>query len=160
MQTRLYRSRTDKMIAGVCSGLGHYLAIDPTWVRLFFVLMALATAGSVSLMAYLILWVVMPYADAETAPAQPGDGELSARMHQVGDEMRESLRTANSGFIVGGALVFLGLAFLVQNLGIRWLHWFNLSQFWPLLVIAFGVMIIVRRSQLNQDDDTSIAQER
>lgn len=160
MQTRLYRSRTDKMIAGVCGGLGHYLAIDPTWVRLFFVLVAVATAGSVSLMAYLILWVVMPYEGAETTAVQAGDTELSSRIHEVGGEMRESLSTANTGIVVGGALVFLGLAFLVQNLGIRWLHWFNLGQLWPLLLIAFGVMVIVRRSNVDHEGDASIAQER
>jgi len=55
---RLYRSRTDKMIAGVCGGLGHYFGIDPTIVRLAFVVIALAVGSGI--LAYLILWLVIP----------------------------------------------------------------------------------------------------
>lgn len=60
METKkLYRSRTDKMIAGVCGGLGRYLGIDPTLVRLLFVLLVLLGVGS-GLLIYLILMVVVP----------------------------------------------------------------------------------------------------
>jgi len=55
---RLYRSRKDQMLAGVCAGLGDYLNIDPTIIRLLFV--ALALAGGPGVIAYLILWVVTP----------------------------------------------------------------------------------------------------
>lgn len=55
---RLYRSRTDHMIAGVCGGLGHYFGIDPTLVRLAFVILALA--GMSGGLAYLIMWIVVP----------------------------------------------------------------------------------------------------
>ncbi|HEX9116593.1 MAG TPA: PspC domain-containing protein, partial [Anaerolineae bacterium] len=61
MSTRLYRSRKDHMVAGVCGGLGEYLGIDSTLVRLFFVLLALPGAG-VGFALYLILWVILPYA--------------------------------------------------------------------------------------------------
>jgi len=46
------------MLAGVCSGLGRYLNIDPTIVRLIFVLMFLL--GGHGLLVYIILWIVMP----------------------------------------------------------------------------------------------------
>ncbi len=55
---RLYRSRNDKMIAGVCGGLAHYLGIDATIVRLIFVVLLLIGVGSPGLI-YLILWLVM-----------------------------------------------------------------------------------------------------
>ena len=55
---KLYRSRKDKMIAGVCGGLAEYFGIDPVIVRLITLVFAL-TAGS-GLLAYLILWVVVP----------------------------------------------------------------------------------------------------
>jgi len=55
---RLYRSKTDTMIGGVCSGLAKYLNIDPTIVRLVFVLMLLL--GGHGLLVYLILWLVIP----------------------------------------------------------------------------------------------------
>jgi phage shock protein C len=55
---RLYRSRSDKMIAGVCGGLADYLGIDSTIVRLVFVALFLIGVGSPGL-AYLVLWLVM-----------------------------------------------------------------------------------------------------
>ena len=55
---RLYRSRNSRMIAGVCGGLGEYLGIDPTIVRLIFV--AAVLAGFAGVLAYLILAVVIP----------------------------------------------------------------------------------------------------
>ncbi len=58
MQPRLNRSRTDKMMAGVCGGLGEYFSIDPIIVRLIFVLVTL-TSG-VGLPVYILLWVLMP----------------------------------------------------------------------------------------------------
>ena len=55
---RLYRSRDDRMIAGVCGGLGEYFGVDPVVIRLGFLLLALTTG--VGLVAYFILAVVVP----------------------------------------------------------------------------------------------------
>lgn len=55
---RLYRSRTNRQIAGVCGGLGEYFGIDPTLIRVLFVL-AFLVAGQ-GLLLYIILWLVMP----------------------------------------------------------------------------------------------------
>jgi phage shock protein C len=54
----LERSTNDKWIGGVCGGLGHYFDIDPTIVRLIF-LVAFFGFGT-GLLVYLVLWVVMP----------------------------------------------------------------------------------------------------
>jgi phage shock protein C len=56
---KLYRSRTDKMVAGVCGGLGRYLGFDPTLIRLAFVLLMLFGVGA-GLLAYLLMMIVMP----------------------------------------------------------------------------------------------------
>jgi phage shock protein C len=59
METKkLYRSRSDKMIAGVCGGLAQYLSLDPTLIRLLFVLIVLL--GGADVLAYLILMIVVP----------------------------------------------------------------------------------------------------
>lgn len=58
MTTQFVRSNNDKIIAGVCGGLGHYLGIDPVFVRLAFVLGVLV--GGVSPLVYVLLWIVMP----------------------------------------------------------------------------------------------------
>lgn len=58
MAKKLYRSRSDKMIAGVCGGLADYSGIDVTIWRIIFVLIALP--GGVSVLVYFILWLLMP----------------------------------------------------------------------------------------------------
>jgi len=57
-EKRLVRVEDGRMIAGVCVGLGRYLGVDPTIVRIIFVLLGLFAAGGVLL--YLILWLIMP----------------------------------------------------------------------------------------------------
>jgi len=67
METRkLYRSRTDKMIAGVCGGLGKYLGVDPTLIRLTFVLLLLFGIGS-GLLVYLAMMLLVPLEPEDAA---------------------------------------------------------------------------------------------
>jgi phage shock protein C len=63
---KLYRSRTDRMLGGVCGGLGEYLGLDSTIVRLIFVILLLT--GTAGFWIYLILLVVIP-----EEPANSGD---------------------------------------------------------------------------------------
>ncbi len=56
---RLYRSRTDKKLCGVCAGIANYLNLDSTVVRLIIVLVGLFTAGT-ALLAYIVMALVMP----------------------------------------------------------------------------------------------------
>ncbi|CCJ34138.1 MULTISPECIES: PspC domain-containing protein [Caloramator] len=58
MEKRLYRSRTDRMIAGVCGGIAKYFDMDPTIVRLLWVLIVML--GGSGILAYIICWIVIP----------------------------------------------------------------------------------------------------
>jgi phage shock protein C len=58
MGNKLYRSRSNRMIAGVCGGIGEYLDIDPTLVRL--ILIVLVFLGLSGVLAYIIAWIVIP----------------------------------------------------------------------------------------------------
>jgi len=70
---RLYRSRTERMIGGVLGGLGAYLGIDPTWVRIAYVVLAIFT-GFPALIVYIIAMVVIPEepVGGVQQPAWPG----------------------------------------------------------------------------------------
>ena len=63
MTKRLYRSKKDRMIAGVCGGLAEYFNIDPVIVRALF-LVLLFGAGS-GILLYLILWLIVPESEAQ-----------------------------------------------------------------------------------------------
>ncbi|MBN2501373.1 MAG: PspC domain-containing protein [Anaerolineales bacterium] len=122
---KLYRSRNDVWIAGVCGGLGRYLGIDPTIVRLFFVL--LFFAGGSGLLIYLLMMLLMPRA--------PEGEELPHAVVPLGENPQAAL-------IVGVVLIVFGGFFFLGNLDIQWLHWMRMGNLWPLLlVIAGGVLL-------------------
>ena len=58
MEKKLRRSN-DRMIAGVCAGLAHYFDLDPTVIRIVYVLLSIFTAFA-GVLVYLILWLIMP----------------------------------------------------------------------------------------------------
>lgn len=62
MEKKLYRSRTNKTFSGVCGGLGEYLNIDPTLVRLLWVLLTFFSAGFPGLIAYIVMACIIPEA--------------------------------------------------------------------------------------------------
>jgi len=72
---RLYRSSTDHMLAGVCGGIAEYLNVDPTLVRVAFVLLALVTGGTGGIL-YGALWIIMPGEPSEKRKHKGKNEEL------------------------------------------------------------------------------------
>ena len=62
-QKRLYRSNTDRQLAGVCGGLGEYFDIDSTLIRLIIAVLAIGGVGT-GILFYIIAWIVIPEAPA------------------------------------------------------------------------------------------------
>ena len=156
MQTRLERSTTNKVVAGVCGGIAEYLQIDPTIVRVFFVIATLMTAGLVVL-GYLVLLVMMPLPGRPTpfvtssgstvAAAEPGatGADTSATtattpsIVRVEDPVTAERRRATFGYF----LVALGVVFLLANLGaFRIVRW---DLVWPLVFVGAGVLLLAQR---------------
>jgi phage shock protein C len=150
MQRRLYRSRTDRMIAGVCGGLGEYLSIDPMFIRLFFVLLTLGQGAGV--LIYLIMWFVLPVEDSPAAQEEStiqipeNSQEFAERAKAMGSEFRQSMVGPNSQgrMVIGFVFIALGLLFLLQNLDISWLQWLRFNILWPFLLIVGGLVLLVR----------------
>ncbi len=57
---KLMRSRKDKMIAGVCGGIAEYFNMDPTLVRIIYVLVSIFSIAFPGILVYIILWLVIP----------------------------------------------------------------------------------------------------
>ncbi len=60
----LRRSRKNRMIAGICGGLGEYFDVDPTLVRVAYVLISILSVAFPGILIYLVLWLVIPKAEA------------------------------------------------------------------------------------------------
>lgn len=151
MQTRLERSTTNRVVAGVCGGIAEYLQIDPTLVRVFFVIATLMTAG-LGFLGYLVLLVMMPlpgkpapFVTNTAAPAastEPGasgaDATLPTAPH-LEDPVTAERRRATFGYF----LVALGVVFLLANLGAFRIVRFDLV--WPLVFVGAGVLLLAQR---------------
>jgi phage shock protein C len=116
---RLVRSRSERVIAGVCGGIGRYLGVDPVLLRIAFIVLALA--NGLGVIGYVVAWVAIP----EERPGQPS---ATAR-----EPRRETGR-----LVIGGSLVVLGLVLLLDRLAP------DLDElFWPVAVVAVGVAIML-----------------
>lgn len=60
MSKRLFRSRTESMLAGVCGGIAEYFELDPTLVRIAYIILSVLSAAFPGLLVYIILWLVIP----------------------------------------------------------------------------------------------------
>lgn len=138
MKTRVYRSRTDRMLGGVCGGLGDYLGIDPTFIRLFFFIILFG--GSVGFWLYLMLWILVP----EEGTAAPGD--FGDRVRTMGNDFTTAVSQPHpkSGLIIGGGLILLGFFWLIEQLNITWLWWWDFDVLWPVLLIVAGGVLLIR----------------
>ena len=142
MKTKLYRSRTDSMLGGVCGGLGPYLGIDTALVRIFFILLTIS--GGAGVLIYLICWVVMPLeggeAVASAAPVGAGAEEISGG---IGAAARRA--SPQAALLLGAALLLFGTVALLRNLGMPWVDWIDAGTLWPLVLIGGGVALMLRR---------------
>lgn len=167
---RLYRSRIDRTIAGVCSGLAKYFDIDTTIVRVLFVVSIFIGGGGI--IAYIILWIVVPEeqiifqsaaqdsqthqsdSDSENSNSNQDpskfdssnfNAEINQKVNEAANEINKILDEARSNKkVLGGTiLILLGVLFLLDNL----LPYFDFGDYWPIILIALGVGIIIKASR-------------
>jgi len=89
---RLFRSEKDKMIAGVCGGLGQYLDIDPVIIRLIFILIAMAGGGGVII--YLLLWLIVPLEGEVQKEQSTVIAENTKEMKETAKKTAEAVKKA------------------------------------------------------------------
>jgi len=130
---RLYKSRTDRVIAGVCGGVGEYFNIDPVLIRIVWVL--LSVLGGSGIIAYIIGIIIIPEAPESAAE------EAEVRKSPAG-------RTA-SQTVWGLILIAIGLIVLVNQFDV--FRYFS-SRFWyiswsvifPIFLVILGAIILFR----------------
>jgi phage shock protein C len=128
---RLHRSRDDRVLAGVCGGLGEYFRIDPVLVRIAFVL--LIFAGGLGILAYILGWIFIP-----EAPDRP-DGESESTLDRAIDAVGEDRR--GGAVVLGLVFVALGILFLLD---VAWPDFLSWEYVWPVALIAVGAAIVFR----------------
>jgi phage shock protein PspC (stress-responsive transcriptional regulator) len=123
----LRRSRDDRVIAGVCGGLGRHFGIDPVILRLVFVILLLA--GGSGILLYVVGWIAIP-------EERPGDA--------LGAPVREGERTGGGAEVIGIVLVALGGFFLLREV---FPDVFDSDYVWPVLLIVIGLVVLARAAK-------------
>ncbi len=142
MVKKLYRSRTDRIIAGVCGGLGEFFAIDPVLFRVLFVVLAF-TGGS-GILIYIIMMLIVPKEE---------DGGIEIDKEKVKETIKESaetfkkemkhVHTRSAGRKVFGILIILvGFAALLRIIFPE--PWFRLDIMGPLFIIFLGLLVLFK----------------
>lgn len=145
MNNKLYRSTTDKMLGGVCAGLGTYFSIDRTIVRLFFVVLTLL--GGFGSLVYIILWIVIPQeGTVDATPGKMDSAEFKERAEAVKDEFVDAVQQPNKNttLFVGAALILAGGYFLLRQMDFAWLNWLDKGFIWAALILLAGVALLIR----------------
>ncbi|HFS66648.1 MAG TPA: PspC domain-containing protein, partial [Flavobacteriia bacterium] len=91
---RLFRDPDDKFLGGVCSGIAHYLGIDPIWVRLFW-LFLVVTYGS-GVLIYFLLWILLPVANT-TSQKLEMEGE-DVTISNIEKKIKEEFKDVSNRF--------------------------------------------------------------
>ncbi|MEW6033703.1 MAG: PspC domain-containing protein [Chloroflexota bacterium] len=143
MAKRFYRSTTERKIWGVCGGLADYFAMDPTLVRVIFVV--LVFVSGIGILLYILLAIAAP--SAGPASESSGSSQPAAPSGSTQQEEREAPEYGRrSGtLLVGAILVAVGIILLLSNLNLAW--WLRWGIIGPLILIALGLMLFLGRGR-------------
>ncbi|MDD3631503.1 MAG: PspC domain-containing protein [Atribacterota bacterium] len=132
MAKKIYRSKKDSIIGGVCGGIAEYFGIDSTLVRLLAILIVFV--GGAGLIAYIIAWIIIPQ-NPEEVPEQEVDYSDTG-----------SHEDRNKHVWGGLILIFLGLFFLTRS----FFPHFILVKFWPIILVVVGIGLIIQSLTRNK----------
>jgi phage shock protein PspC (stress-responsive transcriptional regulator) len=135
MTKRLYRSRQNKMIAGVAGGLGEYFEVDPVIVRAIFIL--LIFGWGMSILAYFILWIIVPLEDPVCDRKVTEEDQLEGSFV---DEVHYPKKRNDKRLLAGIVLIGIGLYLFIGN----FVDWADFHKLWPLIIIAIGIIILLK----------------
>lgn len=131
MSKKIYRSSTDRIISGVCGGLGEYLNIDPSIIRLFWVLLSVLSNSS-GILIYIICTIVIPEKNSNV----------------IYYDENENPNYKNSTLFVGIILILVGISLLIKKL-FPWLTLKSLKifKYSPALLIIAGIYILYNQKK-------------
>lgn len=122
----LRRSRSSRIFAGVCGGIGEYFGVDPVLVRVALILLVVAGFG-LGILLYVIAWLIIPEAQpGDVTRRDPSDSQTGPR------------------FVVGAALIALGAVLLIGNV----LPWFfDKGVLAAMVLVAIGGVLVAQATR-------------
>lgn len=145
--SRLYRSEKNAVIGGVAQGFGEYFNVDPTIIRLLFVLFAIIHGSGVLL--YIVLWIVLPTKDKVMNTPTNTNQTIKDNLSGVRDRFYGFAKSmqgdnkSNGRVIAGLLLLVFGVVILFDNMGLR--LGLDIGKFWPLILVILGFYILSKK---------------
>ncbi len=147
MEKRLYRSRRDKVISGVCGGIAEYFDLDSTIIRLAWVVLILL--GGTGVIAYIIAAIIVPEEpeygfheanneESEEAEAHQIDDECDLGEKKKADVYQKNKKNRNA---IGFLMIILGIFFFSRKM----FTWIDFGYIWPMLLVAAGLYFIIKK---------------
>ena len=147
MNRQLYKSKSNKVFSGVCGGIAEYFRMDPSLVRVVWVLISLAlAAGFGGLIIYIIAAIIIPEGSAGFSnfkeERNSGDFRDDDNAGNSGDEWKSTTHYDNGKgkLIIGAGLILVGLFAMFKQIFPR----IDLDFFWPIILMGIGVLIIFK----------------
>ena len=133
MDKRLYKSQRDKVIFGVCGGLGEYFSVDAVVIRLLVVIFAFTGAG---LIAYIAAAIIIP-----ENPSQWDPSFGNVTHEEKFNNQSRNTTTGNTAVILGIICIGIGIAVLARF----FLPWIDTAIFGALAFICLGIFFLARK---------------
>lgn len=131
---RLERDLQNKVLGGVCSGLGNYFDMDPTfWRVLFFFLFFFGCSG---LLIYIILWIVMPARQLQS-------GDVTNVQNSEAENGNDDPKKAKGNLTAGLILICIGAITLLA----RYIPQISWRIAWPVILIVIGLLLIIPKNK-------------
>ncbi len=143
---KLMRSSKDKVISGVCGGIGEYFDIDSTIVRLIFIIFIFMSFGT-AVLVYFVSALIMPMDDG-IIYQDGSDSKFDENENQEKYERNEKIKNNTPvfiglGFILWGSYLIIKRMFPSMFFTMR--RMWNLLPIWPILLIIIGLYVIFQQ---------------
>lgn len=142
MKKQLHRSSRNRIIGGVAGGIAEYFDIDPTIVRIIFVITALG--WGLSILLYIVLWIILP---DEFSIKFREDNQFSENIDNLtANSDSSSVISSNvsrTKVVLGFLLIIIGIILLINN----FLSFSIIKYFWPLILVVIGIYIILKSNE-------------
>ena len=138
---KLYRSREDRMIFGVCGGMAKYFDADSTLIRVIFIL--LVFANGIGLVMYFIFAILIPL--------EPGivDESKTEESKQLISQLKKENKYM-SKIIFGIILILIGLFFVLDRYFpiSFYMRWLSIKSLWPYIIIILGLYLVFKNTKI------------
>lgn len=135
MNKKLYRSNSDKTVAGVCAGIAEYFDLDATLVRLAFVLLSLAYGGGI--FVYIVCAIIVPERPSDETYVAPDDV-----YDKDGNKTDDGSKERRTKQIIGVVLLVLGFILLGEKI----IPWFDRNILFAIGIIVSGGYLLTRNN--------------